>query len=40
MAALIGICAGIDYGENNIFSRRSYVQAVERAGGLPLIIPP
>lgn len=40
MAAIIGISAGIDYEENNIYSRRSYAQAVEKAGGLPFILPP
>lgn len=40
MAVIIGICGGLDYQENNIYLRRTYALAVEKAGALPLILPP
>ncbi len=40
MNRLIGISCAIDYTANDIRQRRSYALMVERAGGIPLYLPP
>ena len=37
---LIGICAGIDYPQNNFYLRRTYSLIAEKCGALPVILGP